>query len=142
MALWTKGDVTRTYLQDVRVGDQIATGSIGTGFRIDSPVTVLEPNHALVMGTSAFVLEALPEPRTRLLAREPYPGWIRLIAPSRFGLLRVLGGAGSGGGRESNPPSAAKRCTGFEGMSRLQAPSKPLTSAFVFGRRPRTSKDL
>jgi hypothetical protein len=25
--------------------------------------------------------------------REPYPGWIRLIAPSRFGLLRALGGA-------------------------------------------------
>jgi len=80
-------------LQDVKVGDRIATGSIGTDFRIDAPVTVLEPNHALVMGMWAFVLEPLAEHRTRLLVREPYPGWIRLIAPSRFGPLRALGGA-------------------------------------------------
>jgi hypothetical protein len=90
-----KHSATRIHpeLQDVKVGDRIATGSIGTGFRIDAPVTVLERNHALAMGTWAFVLEPLPEHRTRLLVREPYPGWIRLIAPSRFGLLRALGGA-------------------------------------------------
>jgi hypothetical protein len=71
-----KHSATRIHpeLQDVKVGDRIATGSIGTGFRIDAPVTVLEPNHALVMGTWAFVLEPLPKHRTRLLVREPYPG--------------------------------------------------------------------
>lgn len=78
-------------LQDVKVGDRIATGSIGNGFRIDSPVTVLEPNRALVMGTWAFVLEPAPGGRTRLLVREPYPGWIRLAVPPRFGVLRALG---------------------------------------------------
>jgi hypothetical protein len=80
-------------LQDVQVGDRIATGSIGTRLRIDAPVTVLAPNHALVMGTWAFVLEPVPGGRTRLLVREPYPGWLRLAVPARFGLLRALGAA-------------------------------------------------
>jgi hypothetical protein len=52
---------------------------------------VLEPNHALVMWTWAFILEPLPQNRTRLLVRERYPGWIRLAVPTRFGLLRALG---------------------------------------------------
>ena len=38
-------------LQEVRVGDRIATGSIGTSFQIAAPVTVVEPNRALVIGT-------------------------------------------------------------------------------------------
>ena len=90
-----KHSATRVHpeLQDMKVGDRIATGSIGTRFRIDAPVTVLEPNHALVMGTWAFVLDPAPGRRTRLLVREPYPGWLRLAVPARFGLLRALGAA-------------------------------------------------
>lgn len=90
-----KHSATRIHpeLQDIKVGNRIATGSIGTRFRIDAPVTILEPNHALVMGTWAFVLEPAPGGRTRLLVREPYPGWLRLAVPARFGLLRALGAA-------------------------------------------------
>jgi hypothetical protein len=80
-------------LQDVKVGDRIDTGSIGRDFRIGSPVTVLEPNRALVMGTWAFVLQPISGGRTRLLVREPYPGWIRQVMPVRYGLLRALGAA-------------------------------------------------
>jgi hypothetical protein len=43
------------------------------------------------MWTWAFILEPLPQNRTRLLVRERYPGWIRLAVPTRFGLLRALG---------------------------------------------------
>lgn len=80
-------------LQDVKVGDHIDTASIGTGFRVGAPVTVVEPNHALVVGSWAFVLEPLPEGRTRFFVRERYPGWIRMAIPKRFGILRALGGA-------------------------------------------------
>lgn len=80
-------------LQDLKVGDRIDTGSIGPDFRIGSPVTVLEPNRALVMGTWAFVLDPLAGGRTRLLVREAYPGLIRLAVPVRFGLLRAIGAA-------------------------------------------------
>ncbi len=48
----------------------------------------------------------------------------------------------SGGGRESNPPSAAKRCTGFEGRSGVLAALRPVTRDFVSRHRPRTRKDL
>ena len=47
-----------------------------------------------------------------------------------------------GGGRESNPPASFRPPTDFEGMSGLVAASKAVTSGFVFGRRPRTCKDL
>ncbi len=47
-----------------------------------------------------------------------------------------------GGGRESNPPAGARRHTGFEGMSSLQTPGKPLSRAFAFRSRPRACKDL
>ena len=80
-------------LQDVRVGDRIATGSIGTSFQIAAPVTVVEPNRALVIGTWALVLEPLAGGRTRLLVRERNSGWIRGVVPARFGLLRAAGGA-------------------------------------------------
>jgi hypothetical protein len=90
-----KHSATRIHpeLQNVQVGDRIATGSIGTRFRIDAPVTRLEPGRALVIGTWAFVLVPLAGGRTRLLVREPYPGWIRLAVPSRLAVLKALGGA-------------------------------------------------
>jgi len=48
----------------------------------------------------------------------------------------------SGGGRESNPPGGSRPHTDFEGMSDARTASRPATSVFVFGRRPRTCKDL
>jgi hypothetical protein len=39
-------------LQNIKIGDRINTGSVGP-VQIGSPVTVLEPNHALVIGTWA-----------------------------------------------------------------------------------------
>jgi hypothetical protein len=51
-------------------------------------------------------------------------------------------GLGSGGGRESNPPGSSRPHTGFEGMSDARTAFEPMTSVFVFGRRPRTCKDL
>ena len=88
------GSATRIHpeLQGLRVGDRIDTGSVG-GLRIGSPVTVLDPERALVIGTWAFVLVPLGGGRTRLLVRERDAGWIRLAAPRRSGLLRALGGA-------------------------------------------------
>lgn len=77
-------------LQRIELGDRINTGSIGS-VRIGSPVTVLEPDHALVIGTWAFVLLPLNHNRTRLLVRERDAGWLRLLAPRRSGLLRGLG---------------------------------------------------
>lgn len=77
-------------LQHLEVGDRIATGSIGS-VTVDAPVTVLEPNRALVMGTWAFVLHPLAE-GTRLLVREREPSWIRRMMPRRSGLLRAVGG--------------------------------------------------
>jgi hypothetical protein len=53
-----------------------------------------------------------------------------------------LSGGRGGGGRESNPPSAAKRCTGFEGRSGALAALRPVTRGFAFSHRPRTYKDL
>lgn len=78
-------------LQNVHIGDRIDTGSIGS-LVLGSPVTILEPNRALVMGTWAFILRPVPDGRTRLLVRERDAGWIRLAAPRRSGLLRTLGG--------------------------------------------------
>jgi len=78
-------------LQDLQVGDRIATGSIGN-ISIDAPVTVLEPNHALVIDTWAFVLQPTKQGHTRLLVREREPSWIRRIAPRRSGLLRAISG--------------------------------------------------
>lgn len=77
-------------LQKIQAGDRIDTGSAGS-LRIGSPVTVLEPNHALVIGTWAFVLLPLDENRTRFLVRERDAGWLRLLAPRGSGLLRALG---------------------------------------------------
>ena len=77
-------------LQNIKIGDRINTGSAGR-LQIGSPVTVLEPNHALVIGTWAFILEPLEGNRTRLLIRERDAGWLRRLAPRRFGLLRGLG---------------------------------------------------
>ena len=64
----------RPELQSVRVGDWIATGSIGTRFRIDAPITRVEPGRAFLIGTWAFVLVPVPGGRTRLLLSQPYPG--------------------------------------------------------------------
>ena len=88
------GSATRIHpeLQGLRVGDRIDTGSVGR-MRIGNPVTVLEPERALVIGTWAFVLRPLDGGRTRLLVRERDAGWLRLAAPRRSGLLRALGGA-------------------------------------------------
>ena len=79
-------------LQHPAVGDRINTGSIGERFAIGNPITILEPDHALVIGTWAFILEPLPDGRTRLIVRERDAGWFRLLAPRRSGLLRAAGG--------------------------------------------------
>jgi hypothetical protein len=76
-------------LQDVKVGDQIDTGSF-RGRRIGAAVTTCEPNRALVIGTWAFVLEPLPGGRTRLLNRERDSGWLRAAMPSRSAPLRAV----------------------------------------------------
>lgn len=78
-------------LQKIEIGDRINTASVGS-LHIGSPVTVVEPNHALVIGTWAFTLLPLDANRTRLLVRERDAGWLRLLAPRDFGLLRALGG--------------------------------------------------
>ena len=77
-------------LQNIKIGDRINTGSAGR-LQIGSLITVLEPNSALVIGTWAFILQPLDGNRTRLLVRERDAGWLRLVAPRRFGLLRGLG---------------------------------------------------
>ncbi len=79
-------------LQKIAIGDRINTGSFGS-VQIGSPVTVLEPERALVIGTWAFVLLPLDENHTRLLVRDRDAGWLRLLAPRRSGLLRALGAA-------------------------------------------------
>ena len=79
-------------LQKLEIGDRINTGSFGS-VQIGSPVTVLEPDHALVIGTWAFSLLPLDENHTRLLVRERDAGLLWLLAPRRFGLLRALGAA-------------------------------------------------
>jgi hypothetical protein len=48
----------------------------------------------------------------------------------------------SGGGRESNPPGDFRPPTDFEGMSDARAAFRPVTSVFIFRRRPGTCKDL
>jgi hypothetical protein len=78
-------------LQELSVGDRINTGSVGR-LVIGSPVTVLQKDRALVIGTWAFILEPLPGGRTRLLVRERDSGWLRRAAPRRSGLLRAFGG--------------------------------------------------
>lgn len=76
-------------LQDVHVGDHINTGSVGR-MVLGSPITILERDHAFVMGTWAFILEPLPGGRTRLLVRERDAGWMRLLAPRGSGVLRAV----------------------------------------------------
>lgn len=78
-------------LQDVHVGDRINTGSVGR-HAIGSPITVLEHERALVIGTWAFVLQPLSGDRTRLLVRERDAGWLRMGAPTGSGVLRAVGG--------------------------------------------------
>ena len=77
-------------LQDLHIGDRINTGSVGS-FELGNPVTILEPNRALVIGSWAFILERVADGRTRFLNRERDMGWIRLAAPRRSGLLRAAG---------------------------------------------------
>lgn len=79
-------------LQDIRVGDRIDTGSVGR-LRIGAQVTTCEPNRALVIGSWAFVLEPLPDGRTRLLNRERDSGWLKMMVPRRSVPLRCLAGA-------------------------------------------------
>lgn len=58
-------------LQDLQVGDPVWFAP-----RVSIPVTSLEPNRHLVIGSSwAFVLEPLPEGRTRLIVRTR-GGWM------------------------------------------------------------------
>lgn len=80
-------------LQDVKVGDRLDTASYGRSFRVGAQLTVVEPGHALVAGTWAFILEPGPDGTTRFLVRERYPGWIRLVVPRRLGMLRAIGAA-------------------------------------------------
>jgi hypothetical protein len=76
-------------LQELRIGDRINTGSVGS-LHIGRPVTVLERNRALVIGTWAFALLPSGENRTRLLVRERDAGWLRLLMPRGCGPLRAL----------------------------------------------------
>ena len=87
------GSATRIHpeLQHPAVGDRIDTGSIGQRLAIGNPITILDPERALVIGTWAFIIEPLPDGRTRLLVRERDRGWFRLAAPRHSGLLRALG---------------------------------------------------
>ena len=75
-------------LQDVHLGDPINTGSVGR-IAVGNPVTVLEPNRALVTGAWAFVLRPLPDNRTRLLVRDRDGGYLQHMAPRRSMLLRA-----------------------------------------------------
>ncbi len=75
-------------LQQVHVGDQINTGTVGK-LAVGNPVTVLEPRRALVIGTWAFILQPLPGDRTRLLVRNRDWGYLRAAAPRQFALLRT-----------------------------------------------------
>ena len=77
-------------LQKIEIGERTNTGSFGS-VQIASPVTVLEPNRALVIGTWAFVLLPSDENHTRLLVRDRDAGWLRMLAPRRFGVLPALG---------------------------------------------------
>ena len=76
-------------LQELQVGDHINTGSVGT-FAIGNPVTVLEPNRALVIGTWAFILRPLPGKRTRLLVRERDGGYLQPMVSPQWALPRAL----------------------------------------------------
>lgn len=78
-------------LQQLQLGDRIATASIA-GITVDAPVTVFEPERALVIGTWAFVLHPTDDGHTRLLVREREPHWIRRLAPRRSAALRAMAG--------------------------------------------------
>ena len=75
-------------LQQLHVGDPLNTGPIGK-VTIGSPVSVLEPGRALVIGTWAFILQPRPGGRTRLLVRNRDWGYLRAAAPRRLALLRA-----------------------------------------------------
>jgi hypothetical protein len=77
-------------LQDLAVGDRINTGSVGR-VAVGAPVTILEPNRVLAIGTWAFVLRPLANDHTRLLVRERDTGWLKAAAPRRSGLARAAG---------------------------------------------------
>jgi hypothetical protein len=79
-------------LQQVKVGDALNTGSYGDNFVVGAPITVVIPNHALVAGSWAFVLEPQSNGATRFLMRDRYAGWLRAFAPKHSGLLRLIGG--------------------------------------------------
>ena len=89
-------------LQDVNIGDHIDTGSVG-GLAIGNPVTVLNPNRALVIGTWAFVLEPLAGQRTRLLVRD--------ATPDGCGPWRRGGSACCTASRAWSTTASASRCT-------------------------------
>jgi hypothetical protein len=75
-------------LQRVHLGDHIATGSVGS-VSVGNPITVLEPNRVLVIGTWAFVLLRLAGDRTRLLVRDRDAGYLQLLVPRRMALPRL-----------------------------------------------------
>lgn len=75
-------------LQHPRVGDRINTASIGRT-EIGNPITVLEPNRALVAGW-AFILQPLPGDRTRLLVRDRDEGYLHALVPRKYVLPRLL----------------------------------------------------
>lgn len=79
-------------LQHPKVGDRINTGGFGK-IEVGNPITVLEPNYALVMAGWAFVLEPLPGRRTRLLVRERDNGYVQNLVPRKYVLPRRLLGA-------------------------------------------------
>jgi len=78
-------------LQDVRTGDRINTGSVGS-FAVGNPVTVIEPGRVLVIGTWAFILRPLPGGQTRLLVRDRDWGYLRPAVPRRFAVPRAAVG--------------------------------------------------
>jgi hypothetical protein len=73
-------------LQRLSVGDEVPFGRA-----VSFPVTALDPEQHLGIGSWSFVLEQLPGARTRLLVRTRGEGWIRPL----FNGIPVLQGTGT-----------------------------------------------
>jgi hypothetical protein len=79
-------------LQHPRIGERLNTASFGK-VEVGNPITVLEPNRAIVAGW-AFVLEPLPGSRTRLLLRDRDDGYtVHMVSRSHVLPRLVLGAA-------------------------------------------------
>jgi hypothetical protein len=73
-------------LQTLSVGDEIPFG-----LRVSFPVTALDPERHLGVGSWSFVLEELSDSRTRLLVRSRGEGWVKPLLE----VVPVLKGIGA-----------------------------------------------